>query len=114
MEKFSLNEYAAGAAHGVSTIHAFNFYTNKGYDVPLQANFATKAAYQRANRYAQSYMKKHNRKYPFAFDNGNHTTIYGHDYYWTVNGLRIQFQEYEVAPFAAGLPTLSIPAKYQK
>jgi hypothetical protein len=58
-------------------------------------------------------MKKHKSKYPFAFDNQK-ASIYGHEYYWISDGLRVQFQEYEVAPYADGHPTVFIPSKYLK
>ncbi|MDN3954972.1 DUF3298 and DUF4163 domain-containing protein [Sporolactobacillus laevolacticus] len=112
--EFSENSYSAGAAHDASSFKTFNFYTKTGEDVSLKANFNTKSAYHKANNYAQSYMKKHKSNYPLAFSLGNKATIYGHPYYWTSNGLKIQFGQYEVAPFALGAPTLFIPSKYFK
>jgi hypothetical protein len=59
-------------------------------------------------------MKKHKDRYSLAFSNGDKPTIYGHSYFWTNQGLKVQFAQYEVAPFAFGAPTISIPEKFLK
>ncbi|MFT8710025.1 MAG: DUF3298 and DUF4163 domain-containing protein [Sporolactobacillus sp.] len=109
--EFSENLYSGGGAHGSEDTVIYNFDLTSGNTIALRSNFKSPAAYTAANHYAQTYMKKHSDQYPFAFQNGT-TNIYHHYYYWTAHGLRVEFQEYEVAAYAAGHPTVFIPEKY--
>jgi len=76
----------------------------------LKGAFKSEAAYLKAKKYAKAKMLGYPEKYPFA---DSTTTIAGHPYYWVASGgIKVVFAPYEVAPYAAGPVTVSIPAAY--
>lgn len=97
-----------GGAHGNSYYESYNVY--KGKQRSLKGAFKSEVAYLQAKQYAKAKMLAHPEKYPFA---DKRTTIAGHPYYWVASGgIKVTFDPYEVAPYAAGMMTVSIPAKY--
>ena len=97
-----------GGAHGNSSYESYNVY--KGTQLSLKGAFKSEAAYLKAKKYAKAKMLGYPEKYPFA---DSTTTIAGHPYYWVApGGIKVVFAPYEVAPYAAGPVTVSIPAAY--
>lgn len=97
-----------GGYNGEWYISSYNVY--KGKNLSLKNAFKSDAAYLKAKKYAKAKLLANPSKYPIA---DAKTTIAGHAYYWTKSGgIKVVFAPNEVAPYAAGPKTISIPASY--
>lgn len=104
----SLNE--GGAAHG--NIYTKSYNTINGKEVSLKSVFKSEKAYLNAKKYAKAKVLDNKKKYPLA---DKKTTIAGHSFYFTsTGGIKVVFDPYEVAPYADGLVTVSIPKSQLK
>jgi len=102
-------EYSGGV-HG--NIGYISYNTYKGKIVSLKKAFKSNTAYLNGKKYAKHKMLHNTADYPFA---DNKSTIAGHEFYYTsTGGVKVVFDPYELASFADGMKTVSIPKKYIK
>ncbi|WP_303983399.1 DUF3298 and DUF4163 domain-containing protein [Niallia circulans] len=99
-----------GGAHGNTVITTYNFDLKSGKLLTLDDFLPSKEHYGKVTTYAIAYMKKHPEIF-FAdpeeftdFKVTNETNFYLAD-----NGIVLIFQQYEVAPYASGNPSIFIP-----
>ncbi len=105
-----MSETADDAAHGNFT--AFSYNTINGKEVSLKSVFKSEKAYLNAKKYAKAKVLDNKKKYPLA---DKKTTIAGHSFYFTsTGGIKVVFDPYEVAPYADGFVTVSIPKSQLK
>lgn len=106
---FCVNYTYTGGAHGMEVAKTFNFINGKS--TSLKSAFKSTKSYKEGKAYAKNYILNHPSKYPFA---DYTTTIAGHSYFWTSNGLKVIFGPYEVNAYAYGFQYVTIPSKYLK
>lgn len=105
-----MSETADDAAHGNFTAISYN--TINGKEVSLKSVFKSEKAYLNAKKYAKAKVLANKKKYPLA---DKKTTIAGHSFYFTsTGGIKVVFDPYEVAPYADGFVTVSIPKSQLK
>ncbi|WP_139994472.1 RsiV family protein [Kurthia sp. Dielmo] len=105
-----MSETADDAAHGNFTAISYN--TINGKEVSLKSVFKSEKAYLNAKKYAKAKVLDNKKKYPLA---DKKTTIAGHSFYFTsTGGIKVVFDPYEVAPYADGFVTVSIPKSQLK
>lgn len=105
-----MSETADDAAHGNFTAISYN--TINGKEVSLKSAFKSEKAYLNAKKYAKAKVLANKKKYPLA---DKKTTIAGHSFYFTsTGGIKVVFDPYEVAPYADGFVTVSIPKSQLK
>lgn len=103
------NDYLYGTNHSEKQMKVFNFYSGKS--VSLKNAFKSSKDYVAANKYVKSYIAKNKNKYPLATKD---TEMYHHDFYWTSTSIKVVYNPYELAGFAHGIITISVPKKYVK
>lgn len=105
-----MSETADDAAHGNFTAISYN--TINGKEVSLKSVFKSEKAYLNAKKYAKAKVLDNKKKYPLA---DKKTTIAGHSFYFTsTGGIKVVFDPYDVAPYADGFVTVSIPKSQLK
>jgi len=105
-----MSETADDAAHGNFTAISYNIINGK--EVSLKSVFKSEKAYLNAKKYAKAKVLDNKKKYPLA---DKKTTIAGHSFYFTsTGGIKVVFDPYEVAPYADGFVTVSIPKSQLK
>ncbi|MGX9133296.1 PdaC/SigV domain-containing protein [Rummeliibacillus sp. JY-2-4R] len=104
-----VNYTYTGGAHGLEISKTFNFINGKS--TSLKSAFKSEKSYAEGKAYAKNYILKHKDKYPFADQT---TTIAGHSFYWTTDGLKVIFEPYEVNAYAYGFQYVTVPSKYLK
>lgn len=104
-----INDIYQGGAHGMQYVKSFNLYKTKV--ISLKSAFKSESNYIAGKKYAKNYMLNHPNNYPFA---DQQTTIAGHSFIWTKNGLRVVFNPYEVDSYAGWIKTVLVPGKYLK
>ncbi len=105
--------YFADAAHGFTTVTTFDFDTETGSPIPLAALFAPSSGWlatlSRASRAGVRHMLG-DLTVASMLDPGTAPRASSFSAYaLTPWGLRITFQDYQVAPYAAGTPTVTLP-----
>ena len=100
-----------GGAHGLGQVTAYNFNLNTGNEYTISHILTTYAKYTQVTKYAKNYMIKHADIF-FADDItlDDFKVNKNSQFYFTSNGIYLIFQEYEVAPYAAGNPIIKIPS----
>jgi uncharacterized protein YraI len=102
-----------GGAHGSTPITAYNFNVSTGQLVQLSNILTTSSKYSKVQNYAYSYMKK--RPNTFAVSRLSDVNIKTDaEYYFSYTGITFIFQEYSVAAYAVGHPTVSVPNSVYK
>ncbi|WP_053367737.1 DUF3298 and DUF4163 domain-containing protein [Bacillus sp. FJAT-27245] len=99
-----------GGAHGMIVVKSYNFNTLTGDQIYLQQAAGSKTALSKISKHALSELNKREYSFkPISLNLSNNTP-----FYFTPNGIVLKFQEYEVAPYAAGLPEVNVPSKIYK
>ncbi|MEK4907857.1 hypothetical protein CHH55_15775 [Niallia circulans] len=100
-----------GGAHGNTVITTYNFDLKSGKLLTLDDFLPSKEHYGKVTTYAIAYMKKHPEIfYSDAKEFTDFKVTDETDFYLADNGIVLIFQQYEVAPYASGNPSIFIPA----
>ena len=105
----------SGGAHGLTYITAYNFTLQTGKPYNLRNILTSKTKFLKVTKYAKGYMIKH----PAIFFMDDYTlknfkVNNSTQFYFTDQGIYLIFQEYEVAPYAAGNPIIQVPRAIYK
>lgn len=105
----------SGGAHGLTYITAYNFNLKTGKQYTLSSILTSKTKFLKVTKYAKGYMIKHPAIFfvdDYTLENFkvNNST----QFYFTDQGIYLIFQEYEVAPYAAGNPIIQVPRSIYK
>lgn len=92
-----------GGAHGFAAVKTFNYLNGKA--IGLKSAFKSTSHYNKGKKAATSYLLKRPSKFIFA---DKSTSIAGHPFYWTKNGLSVVMGQYEVAAYSEGMPAIPI------
>jgi hypothetical protein len=99
----------SGGAHGLEGLKTFNFNLQTGERYTLKDIISDESKFASLTKYAKKYMKEHQEIF---FDEeiiGDFAVNDQTQFYFTDTGIDLIFQQYEVAAYAAGHPTISIP-----
>lgn len=102
-----------GGAHGMSIVTSYNFDLFKGVELQMFDVAKTSTARNKIKKYAVIDIKNRAARGEmfFAEDINDITLDNDRPFYFTSNGIAIKFYEYEVAPYAAGMPEVKVPYK---
>ncbi len=106
--RFTTEQYAAGAAHPSHATYVLNYELATGKLLPLAALFRSDADYLKAiSEYCVAELKQRDA---LLFEDGAEPKTENYAI-WNLqqNGLLITFDEYQVAPYAAGPQTVLVP-----
>nr|WP_198044734.1 DUF3298 and DUF4163 domain-containing protein [Lysinibacillus timonensis] len=99
----------SGGAHGLEGVTTYNFNIQNGKRYTLDDLVSNQNDYVTLTDYVKHYMKEHRDVFfdqeilkKFTLSKMTH-------FYFTQEGIDLIFQQYEVAPYAVGHPTISIP-----
>jgi hypothetical protein len=108
--QFKISEYLAGAAHPSNYTVVFNYNINQGQEISLDQLFTPGANYLQP---ISDYCKSELGKRAIGFDARQHGADAAPENYrnWNISadGLVITFDEYQVAPYAAGPQVVVVP-----
>lgn len=102
----------SGGAHGLRYVASYNFNSKTGKLYKLSDILTTKTKFNKVTAYAKKYMVNHSDLFftdDLTLDNFKVTK--DNSFYFTKDGFYLIFQEYEVAPYAAGNPIIKVPNK---
>jgi hypothetical protein len=104
-----------GGAHGTSYVTSYNFNALTGQQLRLGDVAKSPAALSKIKNYAITDLKNRaNREGIFVDVLKDMEINNNRPFYFTSNGIAIKFFEYEVAPYADGMPEVKIPYKVFK
>lgn len=106
-------EYSCGA-HGMQWITVFNYNLNNGKRVKLNDVLTTKTKKAKVQKYAYNYIRKHPTRFSPGIKQSEIKINNATQFYYYDSGIVLIFQAYEVGPYAAGNPTIKIPASVYK
>ena len=107
--EFETYSFYAGRAHPLTVLEAMNFDLRNGKVLQLQGLFSKKPEYLNS---LSSYCKKHS-KVPISFEEGIEPKPENFENFLiTKTGLKIIFNAYQIAPYAAGPSDVTIPFSY--
>lgn len=101
-----------GGDHGGLSVVSYNFDLRSGKQMKLSD--LLKGRFNKVQEYCLDYMEKHEG---YFFDSkmlNSFSLSPDTSFYFTDSGIALIFQEYEVAPYAAGNPVINIPASLYK
>jgi uncharacterized protein YraI len=99
----------SGGAHGSAVTQSYNFNINTGQQIKLFDVLYSKSKQVKTHQYVFDYMLKHKDEFEFIGEINDFTLTNNTAFYYTKSGIVIQFQQYEVASYAAGRPSVFIP-----
>ncbi|OIK10688.1 DUF4163 domain-containing protein [Bacillus sp. MUM 13] len=98
-----------GGAHGNDYVEGFNF-NSSGTRVKISDILTTKATMEKVRTYAYNYLIKHESTGYFVHKRSDVPMNSKSQFFFAQGGIYLIYQEYELAPFAAGNPVLKIPS----
>ncbi|MPQ25481.1 DUF3298 and DUF4163 domain-containing protein [Bacillus paralicheniformis] len=104
----------SGGAHGMGTVKAYNYDLKTNKQIKLNQILNTKTKVKNAKNYIYNYIIKHKEIFFSDIEISNISLDKNTAFYFTKNGIAVVFQEYEVAPYAAGNPVVNIPQSIYK
>jgi hypothetical protein len=109
--KFEFSGYADGAAHPYHYSLTFNYDLEQGKKVSMDELFPTDSDYLATlSRYCIAELSKRDIGFYGGFQQGAEPTPENYrNWNITSNGILITFDEYQVAPYAAGPQTVTVP-----
>ena len=96
-----------GGAHGTTIVTSYNFNILTGQQLFVGDIAKSQTNLNKIKDYAINELSK--RDYVFNEELKNIEINNNRPFYFTQNGIILMFQEYEVAPYAAGRPEVKIP-----
>jgi hypothetical protein len=107
------NDYQyTGGAHGITAVTSYNFNANTGKQYRLTDIVKTKSKVLKVQKYAYKALHK---LYPDFVQKVSDVPVNKNtQFYFTKGGIYLLFQEYDVAPYAAGNPVVKIPESLYK
>ena len=96
-----------GGAHGTTIVTSYNFNILTGQQLFVEDIAKSQTNLNKIKDYAINELSK--RDYVFNEELKNIEVNNNRPFYFTKNGIVLMFQEYEVAPYAAGRPEVKIP-----
>lgn len=108
-----LNNYIyEGGAHGMNVVTSYNFKVSSGKQVKISDILTSKQKYTKVQQYAYKYMSTHDG---FYVDKQSDVPVNKNSqFYYSKDGIYLIFQEYDVAPYSAGTPSVKIPSSVYK
>jgi hypothetical protein len=109
--KFTMEGYVAGMAHPYHVTRTVNFDLDKGKDIALTDLFTANSDYLKAIAdYCVNELSKRDIGFTDMFKQGADPTPDNYQA-WNItsDGLMITFNEYQVAPYASGPQTVTVP-----
>jgi hypothetical protein len=101
-----------GGAHGMGYVTSYNFNVSNGQRILIGNLLNTSTKMNKVQRYAYSVMKNRD---PFYVTRQSEVPVNKNSQFIFVDGgIHLVFQEYEVAPYAAGYPHVKIPSSVYK
>ena len=110
---FTNYEYQCGA-HGMPVVTSYNFTLNNGKQIKLNDVLTTKTKKTKVQKYAYNYILKNPARFYPDLKQSNVKINSNTQFYYYDSGIVLIFQAYEIAPYAAGNPTIKIPASVYK
>jgi hypothetical protein len=109
--KFDFSGYADGAAHPYHYSLTYNYDLEQGRAVSLEELFPAESDYLRTlSRYCIAELSKRDIGFYGGFQQGAEPTAKNYrNWNITASGLLVTFDEYQVAPYAAGPQTITVP-----
>lgn len=109
--KFNFNGYADGAAHPFHYSRTLNYDLEQGRKLSLSDLFTEEAGYLKAiSSYCIAELSRRDIGFFGGFERGAEPTSENYRNWNIANeGLLITFDEYQVAPYAAGAQTVTVP-----
>lgn len=99
-----------GGAHGNTVITTYNFDLKSGKLLTLDDFLPSKEHYDKVTNYVIAYIKKHPEIfYANSEEFRDFKVTKDTNFYLADNGIELIFQQYEVAPYASGNPSIYIP-----
>jgi len=110
-----LDRMYSGGAHGLGNVTTYNFNLKTGNQFKLNNILTTQSKFTKVTKYTKKYMANHPTIF-FSDDDMLHDfkVTNANSFYFTDNGFYLIFQEYEVAPYAAGNPIIKVPRSVYK
>jgi hypothetical protein len=108
--RLNMDQYMAGAAHPLQTSVSFNYDLAKGQEISLDQLFVPGANYLPAlSDYCKTALNKTDLGSVLFMDGLSPTADNYRNWNISDQGLVITFDEYQVAPYAAGPQTVTVP-----
>jgi hypothetical protein len=109
--KFDFSGYADGAAHPYHYSLTYNYDLEQGQELSLEQLFPADSDYLRTlSRYCIAELSKRDIGFYGGFQQGAEPTPQNYrNWSITASGLLVTFDEYQVAPYAAGPQTITVP-----
>ncbi|MGN9867137.1 DUF3298 and DUF4163 domain-containing protein [Bacillus swezeyi] len=103
------NYVYSGGAHGNTAVRSFNYDLKAKKRVYLTDVLNKKSKVEKTRNYIYDYIRKHQDI--FFPDVKKKDIVLGKNtaFYFTKDGIAIVFQQYDVAPYAAGNPVVHVP-----
>ena len=109
------NDYAyTGGAHGIGYAQSFNFNISTGKQMKISDVLTSKSKMNSVQKYAYKYMKNREPFKHFVTKPSDVKIKKDTQFYYNHNGITLVFQEYEVASYADGNPTVTVPYSVHK
>jgi hypothetical protein len=106
-------EYAyTGGAHGLSNVTSYNFDINTGKRNYLNDVLKTKSNFSKIHHYL--FNKTKNDSNLFIDNSSDLPLNKDTQFFYDHTGIFLIYQEYEIAPYSAGYPTLKVPSTLYK
>ncbi len=100
----------SGGAHGLEAVQTYNFNVQTGELYSLKDIISNESKFASLTDFVKNYIKE-NPEYFFDEEIiGDFEVNEKTQFYFTESGIDLIFQQYEIAPYAAGHPTISIPS----
>ncbi|MFO1444369.1 DUF3298 and DUF4163 domain-containing protein [Bacillus sp. Bva_UNVM-123] len=103
-------EYTGGA-HGMTAATSYNFDANTGNEISLTKVVENNNAVTKVKKFAKIDLLNQGNKLGMTYvsDPASITINDNRPFYFYDKGIVLKFQQYEVAPYAAGMPEVIIP-----
>lgn len=101
-----------GGVHGMSHVTSYNFDCLTGNEIKLTDVAKTRSALTKIKNYAKvDLLNQHGRGQVYIFEEDLDRITIDNDrpFYFTSNGIKVKFGEYEVASYSEGMPEANIP-----
>lgn len=100
-----------GGVHGLTSVTSYNFNVLTGQQLKLGNVAKSQTALNKIKKYAITDLTNRANRGEMIFKEFLHDMKINNErpFYFTSNGIVIKFYEYEVAPYAAGMPEVKVP-----